>query len=56
MNYYFYSKNDKNKEPIKGVDKINSRLEAAKYFANLKKMPLKTFLSIFSVVKVDNGV
>lgn len=49
MMYYFYSKNDKSKEPIKSTSKINSRLEAARYFAELKNMPLRTFLSVFSV-------
>jgi len=55
MMYYFYSKNDKSKERIKSTSKINSRLEAAKYFAALKNMSLKTFLSVFSVAKVENG-
>jgi hypothetical protein len=52
--YYFYCKNDKDKEPIKSSNKIVSRLEAAKYFAEIKKMSLKTFLSLFSVTK-DRG-
>lgn len=46
---YFYSKIDKNKEPIGRFNEANSRLEAAKYFAVLKNMTLKKFLSLFSV-------
>jgi hypothetical protein len=49
MMYFFYYKNDKSKESIKSTDKINSRLGAAEYFATLKNMSLKTFLSLFSV-------
>ena len=51
MMYYFYSRNDKNREPIMRSTKITSRLDAAKYFAQLKNMSLKAFLSVFSVSK-----
>ncbi len=50
--YFFYSKNDKEKEPIGKIgDDIGTRLSAAKYFAMLKNMTLKRFLSVFSVNK-----
>jgi len=48
--YYFYSKNDKTQEPIMNA-RAWSRLEAAKSFAQVKQMNLKTFLSVFSVSK-----
>jgi len=51
MKYFFYSKNDKKKEPIKTFYNIGSRLEAAKYFAELKKLSLKDFLKVFSISK-----
>lgn len=47
---YFYSKIDKNKEPINWVFNC-SRLEAAKYFAAVKRLPLKEFLKIYSISK-----
>ena len=47
-NYYFYSKHDKSKEPIAYV-KAKGRLEAAKYFAQVKQMSLKLFLTIFTI-------
>jgi len=50
MSYYFYSKNDKSKEPIAQTNAKN-RLAAAKYFAQIKQMPLKKFLTIFSISK-----
>ena len=49
--FYFYYRNDKNQEPIKRVYFLTSRLSAAKYFAQLKNMPIKTFLSVFGVSK-----
>lgn len=48
--YYFYSKNDSAQEPIM-VTRSWSRLDAAKSFAQVKQMSLKTFLSIYSVSK-----
>ena len=48
---YFYSKNDPNKEPIGRFDNGESRLLAAQYFANRKRMSLKNFLNIFSISK-----
>ena len=46
--YYFYSKIDKNQEPIMNTVAW-SRLEAAKHFATIKQMDLKSFLSVFTV-------
>jgi hypothetical protein len=48
---YFYNKNDSNREPIMKIDFIKSRLKAAKYFAEIKKMSLRAFLNIFGVSK-----
>lgn len=44
----FYNKNDKHQEIINRTVSI-SRLNAAKYFAERKQLPLKEFLKIFSV-------
>lgn len=49
MVYFFYSKNDKDKEPIMSTDKVNSKEEAIVHFANLKKMLSSVFLSLFSI-------
>lgn len=46
--YHFYSKNDSAKEPIMST-RSWTRLEAAKSFAQIKQMDLKTFLSVFSI-------
>jgi len=48
--YYFYSKNDSSKEPIMNT-RSWSRLEAAKSFALIKQMDLRTFLKVFSISK-----
>jgi hypothetical protein len=48
MIFGFYNKRDKNQEII-GRKMSFSRLEAAKHFAELKHLPLKEFLKIFSV-------
>ena len=48
---YFYSKNDKTKEPIKKTFLTTSRLTAAKYFAEVKQMSVKDFLKIFTISK-----
>jgi len=45
--YYFYSRYDSKKEPI-SVLRSFSRLSAAKRFAIIKQMKLKTFLSIYA--------
>jgi len=47
---YYYVKNDPNKE-ILGKVLTGSRLAAAKEFANQKRLPLKTFLSIWAIDK-----
>ena len=46
----YYSKNDSNKEAL-GKSNTSSRLEAAKEFAQMKQLPLKDFLKIWSVEK-----
>ena len=48
--YFFYSKVDSDQEPISSIDS-NSRLSAAKFFSNVKKLSLKSFLSIFTISK-----
>ena len=48
--YYFYSRNDLDKEPVSWID-VPNRLKAAKLFAKRKQMSLKQFLSIFTVSK-----
>ncbi len=50
MKYYFYSKHDGSKEPIAQTN-AKSRLAAAKYFAQIKQMSLKQFLTIFTINK-----
>lgn len=47
---YYYVKNDPNQEKL-GKALTSSRLEAAKEFASQKRLPLKTFLSIWAVSK-----
>ena len=46
--YYFYAKNDWHQEPI-STTFISGRLNAAKYFAERKNLPLKSFLELYSV-------
>ena len=48
--FNFYSKQDNKKEPISSVE-ASDRLKAAKYFSAIKKLDLKTFLSMFSISK-----
>ena len=48
MIFAFYNKNDKNQETIART-MSTSRLNAAKYFAERKHLPLKDFLKIFGV-------
>lgn len=48
---YFYNRNDSKHEPIMKINFTKSRLNAAKYFAEVKKMSLKTFLKLFGVSK-----
>ena len=47
---YYYAKSDPSKEKL-GKMLTGSRLEAAREFAGQKQLPLKTFLSIWSVDK-----
>jgi hypothetical protein len=46
--YFFYSRNDGNREPI-SYTTSESRLGAAKKFATIKNLSLKSFLSIYTV-------
>lgn len=46
--YYFYSRIDKQQEPIAHTLAF-SRCKAAEHFAKVKQMPLKAFLSVFAV-------
>jgi hypothetical protein len=46
--YYFYSKSDTSKEPIAHCSEPG-RLKAACYFAQIKQMTLKQFLSVFAI-------
>jgi len=48
MIFAFYYRNDKNQETI-GRTMSTSRLNAAKYFAERKQLPLKQFLKVFGV-------
>jgi len=50
MKYFYYIKNDPNKEPI-GCVFFLTRLNAAIHFANKKQLELKDFLNIFQVSK-----
>jgi len=50
---FFYSKFDSNNEPISKTN-FGSRLLAAKFFAKMKNLTLKSFLSIYRVKKMDN--
>jgi hypothetical protein len=47
---FYYVKNDPNQEKL-GKVLTTSRLAAAKEFANQKRLPLKTFLSIWAIGK-----
>jgi len=47
---YYYVKNDPNKEVL-GKALTTSRLAAAKEFAAQKRLPLKTFLTIWAIGK-----
>tara|TARA_Y100000385_G_C12874735_1_gene543115 strand:+ start:405 stop:605 length:201 start_codon:yes stop_codon:yes gene_type:complete len=48
--FSFYTKGDKKKEKISTI-KSPSRLSAAKYFAKLKNLNLKEFLSIWKITR-----
>jgi hypothetical protein len=51
MKYGFYIKNDPQQEIIDKTISL-SRLSAAKFFAQRKKLDLKAFLGIYGVKKV----
>jgi hypothetical protein len=46
--YYFYNRSDEKQEKISSTC-ASGRLEAAKYFSNVKCLSLKTFLKVFAV-------
>lgn len=46
--YYFYSRVDNSQEPVAYTTSL-SRCRAAKHFAQMKQMSLKSFLTIFAV-------
>lgn len=46
--YFFYSKTDPKREAI-AATVSDSRLSAARFFSRLKRLPLKNFLSIFTI-------
>ncbi len=48
--HYFYSKTDSKQEKL-GSLTASSRLEAAKMFAQIKKLDLKIFLTLFAINK-----
>jgi len=47
----FHNRSDKTMEPINKTSMFTSRLDAAKYFAQLKNLDLKTFIRLFKVNK-----
>ena len=51
MIFAFYYRNDKNQETINRTVST-SRLNAAKYFAERKQLPLKEFLKVFGVTTI----
>ena len=51
MIFKFYNRNDKDQETI-GRAVATSRLQAAKLFAERKRLPLKEFLKIFGVTTI----
>jgi len=48
--FSFYSRTDGSQEPV-GSTVAFSRLAAARYFAERKHLPLKSFLSLFTVTR-----
>jgi hypothetical protein len=50
MLFGFYHRNDKTREVISRTIST-SRLQAAKHFAEHKKLPLKEFLKLFGIKK-----
>lgn len=50
MRYFFFAKEDEKREPIFFTWAL-TRLDAAKYFAQVKKLKLKQFLSIYGISK-----
>jgi len=48
--FTYFSKTDSKREPI-FTKEFSNRRKAAEWFANLKRLSLKQFLSLFSVPK-----
>ncbi len=48
MRYYFYARSDSRQEAISWTWSL-SRLDAAKKFAQIKRLELKTFLKVYAV-------
>lgn len=48
MIYYFYSRIDNSQEPISKTW-ATSRMAAAQYFAQTKRLSLKAFLSVYAI-------
>lgn len=48
MRYYFYSRIDENQEAI-GTCLALTRYRAAEYFAEIKRLDLKSFLAVYAV-------
>ena len=49
----FYNRGDKKMEPIARTNKFQHRLDAANYFSKVKRLPLKQFIKIFGVLKLN---
>lgn len=48
----YYNSTDPNKEPIAKTNEFNNRLDATKYFSDLKRLSIRDFIKIFSVEKI----
>jgi hypothetical protein len=51
--YYYYSKNDKNKEKL-GVINAHSQEEAVEKLATTKKIDINSLLSLWEIKKIEN--
>lgn len=50
--FSFFVRRDAEQEPVSSTT-ANTRLEAAKHFAQVKRLSLKSFLTLFGVKKYD---
>lgn len=53
MIYFFYSKNDKSKEPIKKGD-FKNIFEAKEYFSKIKNLTQEQFSKIYSINIIED--